>query len=391
MAKRQALLQARIDRERTDRLVGWLIAIGGAVLIAGKMLPALSTAGDYAAWWNALAAAHAGVILLFAVLGWWLPFPLLRAGWIAVPASGALLSILAFASYSGSEPDLALPWHWTLEAVGVSFFALVVRPWIAVIAVFVSGSLPAFSALMFLGFVPETIASLTPVHFTNIGFLALFLGMRAQINRFREAQSEALALRERQAREEAESARQAELSRLIHDEILSVFTAALALDGTPPRALRSAAQHALDLSSPPASPGLLLTADSMRSCEQVSTDLLVALRHIDSTLHTDMSQTPGWLPEAVGTALTLAAIEALRNSVQHAGPEAGRTLTARFEPNDACVVIADNGVGFDPDRIPAERLGVRSSIVGLMQRAGGDATIRSTPGVGTEVTLLWGR
>lgn len=247
------------------------------------------------------------------------------------------------------------------------------------------------SALMFLGFVPETIASLTPVHFTNIGFLALFLGMRAQINRFREAQSEALALRERQAREEAESARQAELSRLIHDEILSVFTAALALDGTPPRALRSAAQHALDLSSPPASPGLLLTADSMRSCEQVSTDLLVALRHIDSTLHTDMSQTPGWLPEAVGTALTLAAIEALRNSVQHAGPEARRTLTARFEPNDACVVIADNGVGFDPDRIPAERLGVRSSIVGLMQRAGGDATIRSTPGVGTEVTLLWGR
>ena len=51
MAKRQALLQARNDRERTDRLVGWLMAIGGAVLIAGKMLPALSTAGDYAAWW----------------------------------------------------------------------------------------------------------------------------------------------------------------------------------------------------------------------------------------------------------------------------------------------------------------------------------------------------
>ncbi len=391
MTKRQAVLQIASDRERTDRLVGWLMAIGGAVLIVGKMIPALSTAGDYAVWWNALAAAHAGAILLFAVLGWWLPFPMLRAGWIAVPASGALLSILAFAAYTGSDPALALPWHWTIEAVGVSFFALVVRPWIAVTAVFVSGSLPACSALIFLGFVPETIASLTPVHFTNIGFLALFLGMRAQINRFREAQSEALLLRERQAREEAEADRQAEFSRMIHDEILSVFTAALALEGTPPRELRSAAQHALVLSSPTTSPGLLLTVDSMRSCEQTSIDLLVALRHIDSTLHTDTSQAPGWLPEAVGTALTLAATEALRNSIRHAGPEAQRTLTARIEQNDACVVIADNGVGFDPDRIPAERLGVRSSIVGLMQRAGGDAMIRSTPGVGTEVTLSWER
>lgn len=109
----------------------------------------------------------------------------------------------------------------------------------------------------------------------------------------------------------------------------------------------------------------------MRSCEQTSTDLLVALRHIDSTLHTDTSQAPGWLPEAVGTALTLAATEALRNSVRHAGPDAQRTLTARIEPNGVCVVIADNGVGFDPDRIPAERLGVRSSIVRPMQRAGG--------------------
>ena len=49
--------------------------------------------------------------------------------------------------------------------------------------------------------------------------------------------------------------------------------------------------------------------------------------------------------------------------------------------------MRDRGPGFDPDRLPEDRRGVRESIVGRMQRHGGTATIVSVPGSGTEVVL----
>ena len=51
------------------------------------------------------------------------------------------------------------------------------------------------------------------------------------------------------------------------------------------------------------------------------------------------------------------------------------------------VFVRDRGTGFDPDDIPADRQGVRNSIVDRMSRHGGTAEIRSTPGSGTEVRL----
>ena len=51
------------------------------------------------------------------------------------------------------------------------------------------------------------------------------------------------------------------------------------------------------------------------------------------------------------------------------------------------VFVRDRGAGFDPDAVPADRRGVRESIVGRMQRHGGSAEVRSQPGGGTEVEL----
>jgi signal transduction histidine kinase len=51
------------------------------------------------------------------------------------------------------------------------------------------------------------------------------------------------------------------------------------------------------------------------------------------------------------------------------------------------VFVRDRGTGFDPDSIPADRQGVRNSIVDRMARHGGTAEIRSTPGAGTDVRL----
>jgi signal transduction histidine kinase len=44
-------------------------------------------------------------------------------------------------------------------------------------------------------------------------------------------------------------------------------------------------------------------------------------------------------------------------------------------------------VGFDPDKVGEDRLGVRRSIIERMERHGGKAEIRSSPGNGTEVRI----
>jgi signal transduction histidine kinase len=49
--------------------------------------------------------------------------------------------------------------------------------------------------------------------------------------------------------------------------------------------------------------------------------------------------------------------------------------------------VRDRGPGFDLDSVPSDRMGVRESIIGRMERNGGTARIRATPGEGTEVEL----
>jgi len=51
------------------------------------------------------------------------------------------------------------------------------------------------------------------------------------------------------------------------------------------------------------------------------------------------------------------------------------------------VYVSDQGSGFDLDSVPAGRRGIADSIVGRMRRQGGEATITTEGGGGTEVHL----
>lgn len=85
-------------------------------------------------------------------------------------------------------------------------------------------------------------------------------------------------------------------------------------------------------------------------------------------------------------ALVQAAREALHNAAKFAG-SAKVDLYAEVADGRVEVFVRDRGVGFDPAAIPADRRGVRESIVGRMERHGGRATITAAPGAGTEVEL----
>ncbi len=85
-------------------------------------------------------------------------------------------------------------------------------------------------------------------------------------------------------------------------------------------------------------------------------------------------------------ALVAAAREAMVNAAKFAGGTVA--VYAEAAGDQLQVFVHDRGPGFDLDAVPADRRGVRESIVGRLERHGGRATIKSTPGAGTEVELV---
>jgi signal transduction histidine kinase len=85
-------------------------------------------------------------------------------------------------------------------------------------------------------------------------------------------------------------------------------------------------------------------------------------------------------------AVRQAAREALVNAAKHSGVQTV-SLYAEVEPESVTVFVRDRGVGFDLDQVPGDRHGLSGSVVGRIQRHGGQARVSSTPGEGTEVEL----
>lgn len=83
-------------------------------------------------------------------------------------------------------------------------------------------------------------------------------------------------------------------------------------------------------------------------------------------------------------------IEAAREATVNAAKWSGApkvSLYAEVEADSATVFVRDRGRGFAPEMVPEDRQGIAQSIRGRLARFGGSATIRSSPGQGTEVEL----
>ncbi|GAA2634338.1 PspC domain-containing protein [Actinomadura fulvescens] len=91
------------------------------------------------------------------------------------------------------------------------------------------------------------------------------------------------------------------------------------------------------------------------------------------------------LDERLGATLQ-AAREAMVNAAKYAEAPSV-SVYAEVEKDEVMIFVRDRGKGFDTATIPADRMGVRGSIIGRMERNGGKATVRTAPGEGTEVRL----
>jgi signal transduction histidine kinase len=361
-----------------NRLAGWYaiaLRLGGAALFTAVAV--LAATEQVSGMW--LGVALTGLCVWSACFTWWV-----RRSGLTLPvvlADAAVIAALELA-HEHLVPAVLIndttTWMLPLACTSVYILQLALRPWLglpgAAIVIIAYGLGVYHPADAWLLAVEAIVAA---------GLVAVVRGGARQADAVVAAGLET----ERQVRaEEARRADEREQHRQLHDTVLSTLTmvAAGAFAGPSPALTAQAARDLRvlqGLEGPPAvADGLAPLTDLSPKLERAAAsagDLAVRLELVPVTL-----------PSPVADQLAACVGEALRNVGRHAGTGQAEVTVAGGE-GWAVVKITDRGRGFDPAATPPSRRGIRESITGRMQAAGGQAAIASRPGAGTTVTVSW--
>ena len=320
---------------RADRLLAGLLAMLLAVYVALACVLAVTRSLPIAAPGDALARMHP-------MLGWY---------FVVVAAAAVVLT---------------RRWRFT--------FVMALAPLLVMVNAMAIGELQFVSV--------EDVMLDMATNLATIGALTWLLRL-AETSDASSARQRAQAVE--LAAQQASTRAQHEANSFIHDHILSALIAIA--NGLPDRAaLRDSARQALDSLNTETAVASPVTARTLLN------DVAGCVGSMAGDIRTDVLLTGEHeIPPEVAQAITEATLEAVRNSLRHAGDDAAVTRTVTLT-SDACGVtieVNDNGCGFDPAVDGRGRHGVSGSIIARMQDVGGRATVDSAPREGTCITLRW--
>ncbi|MGN6743037.1 MAG: sensor histidine kinase [Amnibacterium sp.] len=302
-------------------------------------------------------------------------------------------SIAHFQGFSSSSIG-AIPWIVQLAGVPSGFVIVARREWVtpALYTAFVGVVIGVLRASVYGGHVDLGRAVLDGIYLIalDLALLMLTVAVRLAAAQVDQAQNNAL---QRYAAAQIDQAMEAERVRtdaLVHDSVLTTFLSAAAAQTQDAKTLaarmaRNAMGH-LSRATVAADTGPHVTATDL--LPRIQEDALAVVDRFE--LRTEVLDGRA-VPTAVAEALVSATVQAMTNSVKHAGgPEVARSVVLRgTSAGGVQAVIADAGRGFDPALIASERLGVRVSILERIRLVGGEADIDTAPGLGTTITLSW--
>lgn len=340
-------------------------------------------------WTVAVLVGVVGSAVVLGALSFRAPIPVLQR----LAATSALCAFAAQATESlvvMDWPDSGqAPWVQQLMALGAIAGAVA---WRLPASLLVALALGAFTALdrvlldgaedLLLGVQDGLYVLLFSTTFLGLG-TQLFVGARRADAARRVAEGTA-------AEAAANAARQRELARvnaLVHDRVLATLLAAARGDEETDRLVRDDAKRALaDLRSllDPEEPARAVGGEALAFVLQgAATEL-----DPDATFAYEVrGDRP--VPGQVVDALTAGLEEALRNAARHAAAE-NRSVHVIVGDDLVQVDVLDDGVGFDPASVPADRLGIGRSILGRMRSVqGGAGEVVSAIGAGTRITLSY--
>ena len=276
-----------------------------------------------------------------------------------------------------------LGWYFVIAAAGA---VVLTRRWrftfvVALAPLLLMVNATAIGELQFVS-VEDVMLDMT-TNLATIGALTWLLRL-AETSDASGAQQRAQAVE--LAARQASTRAQHEANSFIHDHILSALIAVA--NGLPDRAaLRDSARQALDSLSAGT------TVASPVATRTLLNDVAGRVGVMAGEIRTDVALTREHeIPSEVAQAITEATLEAVRNSLRHAGSDDAPVTRRVTLTSDACgisIEVSDNGCGFDPAVAGRGRHGVSGSIIARMQDVGGHATVDSAPGEGACVTLRW--
>ena len=196
---------------------------------------------------------------------------------------------------------------------------------------------------------------------------------------------------------------QERLDRLIHDNVMAALLDASRAPGAVSKRTRELAMRALSV----------LEFEEKRATGTATTyvhtlmdDLLDALTPWRSRVRFNvlvpdirpMGHTRAFLPSDTAQALIHAVTEAVSNSARHSGVattfvtmDGGACPPTALNPFGFYLSfeVLDRGKGFQMRSMDSRRLGVRVSIIGNVENAGGRVDVASAPHRGTRIQILW--
>lgn len=319
---------------------------------------------------------------------------LLRRGmpahsWLRLSALGYLgLVALERFEIRSPLPEGSTPWLLGLSCIAFSCIAIGVQhAWRAAAgcAFIIVGELTAYSGRVAVSHLVIDMLGLTALA------IGLVVGVRALRHRADAADEAQTAANERFDTTRRYAALEEERTRtdaLLHDSVLNALLGAACSHDDDERIALSAENALRVLSAAGDGP-------AVRGANERFEDAIARIEHELAPMreHVQLELTIAHgveLPARVADTLLAAMLQALSNSIKHAGPMAARIVRAvPIGDGGIRITVRDDGQGFDMADIAPERLGVRVSIIDRVRLIGGSAEIRSTPGTGTTVVLEW--
>jgi signal transduction histidine kinase len=234
-------------------------------------------------------------------------------------------------------------------------------------------------------------ASLDAAYFLVFAFAVIGLVgvVRQAAARVDSANTEAIQSAIANAKVEAFEKERQKIDALVHDQVLhSLLVAARASSPSEEKSAQLSAENAMR--------SLALASKNVTQTEFVTSSALIsaialAAKSLDySRVQVEVPVDSTFnVPSEVAKGITEATIQALDNAIQHSmAKEITLRMLADFN-SQLTVIIEDDGLGFRVDRIPRDRIGIKTSIQFRLTSIGGAAEITSKPGEGTLVKLVW--
>lgn len=322
------------------------------------------------------------------------PIALLRRGmpahsWLRLSAFG-YLGLVALEPFEirSTLPEDSTPWLVTLSCIVLNCIAIGVQKAgraAAGCALIIAGVLIAYAGRVAMSHLVIDMLGLTAIA------IGLIVGVRALRRRADAADEAQTAANERFDTARRTAALEEERTRtdaLLHDSVLNALLGAACSHEDSERIALSAECALRVLSAAGDGP-------AVRGANERFEHAIAAVEHelapMRGLVQLELTAAHGVeLPARVADTLLAAMLQALSNSIKHAGPMAARIVRAvPIGDGGIRITVRDDGQGFNLADIAPERLGVRVSIIDRVRLIGGSAEIRSTPGSGTTVVLEW--